>query len=217
MNIPSALLRVRTIMQWIAVAAVLGYCANKQYENYRRDTALKMAVAELKAKIIAELRGVVTLHSADALWSKELVGSSSIRMSPVMSAEVQQVWQRGKPILFVGVLQDVEKISDKSYAVVTRQSGLLGEYSFFSTEFQITVECSPDVTAPILKMARSSSRLPIFPDVAVVTVISNISSHQMPGKDGEQVTEFKAKGSCLALIALPDDLPRGWQTESSAK
>jgi hypothetical protein len=133
-----------------------------------------------------------------------------------MSAELQQVWLVEKPILFVGTLKDIVKNKNETFEVFVEYDSLDSEYGFMSNEISLNATCSSQQTAPLLQLAKVSSRLGMFADVAIIGRVSEVSSRQARDSEGGEVSQLIGVADCRAAFVLSAGLSRDWITRLGA-
>jgi hypothetical protein len=213
----SIILRLKVALLLLGVAAVLAYCGNSQYQDYISKKERKARNDIETQAMIESLRRIATTHNAKVAWAKELAGKESVRISPIMSAELQHVWLTGTPILFVGTLRDISQNADGSYQVQLQYDMVSEEYLFLSTEILLNARCAAEQTAPLLKMAKDPSRLGVLADAAVVGTVSSISSNQVRDSEGEEITQLSGIATCLETMPLTHILPSKWAVQIQGK
>lgn len=192
-------MNLSSIVRWIScvvtLVALTGYFYHRHLES-----ELRMEIEEAASRAqIGELRQLVKVHGAIHDWLERLMGGEAVRLAPVMSTELQQVWLAGRPILFLGTLRDIAANPDGSFKVLLRHdpfaaSGLLG-----AAEFLISTVCSPEQSKSLLSIASNKSRLGLFAELAAVLKVNAISSKGMRTAEGGEMTQFTGEAECLEV------------------
>jgi hypothetical protein len=207
----------KTVALLLAVAAILAYCGNSQYQNHTREKEREAQGKRDTQAMVESLHKLAAIHNAKVGWAKELVGEKTVRISPIMSAELQQVWLTATPILFVGTLKDISKNADGSYQVSLEYDSVSEKYLFISSEIYFSARCSAELALPLLKMGRDTSRLGMFADAAVVGVVSGVDSKQVRDNEGNEISQLTGTASCLGTLPLHRILPSNWFSSPSGK
>jgi hypothetical protein len=189
-------MRTATVFTSLLVAAGVSYCGYMQYEDHVRQAAERERSQIEGAEVIRSLEAMADRHGAHISWASALAGSKGHRTSPVMSAELQQLWLASKPILFVGALRDIARQDDGNYEVLLEYPEFGFKQSFSDTGIHLRVVCTPEQTAPLLALAKSRRRPSVFADVALVAKVSSVSSQL--GRSGESEPELR-----LTVIVRP--------------
>lgn len=207
----------KTVAQWLVVAGALAYFGNSQYRDYLSKRELDAANEREIRAMVESLHRLATTHGATVGWAQKISGKDAVRLSPIMSAELQQVWLTGAPVLFVGALKDISRNEDGSYLVHLQYTADSSEFVFLSTEIHLKAKCAAEQTLPLLKMARDTSRMAIFADSAIVGTISEVSSKQVRDSEGADITQLTGTATCLGTQVLAHWLPSNWASQSPEK
>lgn len=203
------------MLAWLTGIVLVSYFAYSTYKNQslraERETASERVRADQINSLTSSLRAMIKRHEANDKWVKTLMGSETFRMSPVLTAELQEQWIGTNPILFIGTLGDVSKSADGNYRVQVARSVMSGDEFFLSNDISIEVSCAPDRMQPYLKAATDPSRNAGFADTAIIARIAEITSKVDKDVDGKSATTLIGVGECAELLFLPQSLPANWQ------
>jgi hypothetical protein len=209
---------IRTLA-WLTGIVLVSYFAYSTYKNQslraELDTARERVRADQINSLTSSLRAMIKRHEANDKWVKVLMGSETFRMSPVLTAELQEQWIGSNPILFIGTVGDVSKSADGNYRVQVARSIMSGDEFFLSNDISIEVSCAPDRMQPYLKAATDPSRNAGFADTAIIAHIAEITSKVDKDVDGKSATTLIGVGECSELLFLPYSLPINWQSVTS--
>jgi hypothetical protein len=210
------LIRVRSIALLLAVAFALSYCGYAIYMN-RVAEASENERTRLERDVAAQsLRAFALKHRADAEWPGKLAGKDGRRLSPVMSAELQDLWMTGAPMLLVGNVRDIARDSDGSFRVLVEYSEFGLRHSF-STKIGMNLKCSPEITGPLLDASKRKIYTSIFPDTAVVAKVDSVTAERVPATDGDSQVRLLGQGDCVAAMSVSRSLPRDWMKPSGTQ
>ena len=206
---------IRTIA-WLAVSALILYFAYSIYigQSFRAKheaESERVRTDQINA-LATSLREMIKRHEANDKWVKALVGSERFRMSPVLTAELQEQWIGSNPILFIGAVGDISKSADGNYRLQVARSIMSGDEFFLSNDISIEVSCAPDRMQPYLKAATDPSRIAGLVDTATIARIDEITFKVEKDVDGKPATTLIGVGECIELLFLPHSLPANWQS-----
>jgi hypothetical protein len=101
------------------VAAGIYYTASENSKRRRAEEAERTRVHNEMAKTLSLL--VQETNAVDD-WDKMLGRGQSYRLEPVLSIELERLWMAGRPILFIGSIDDIKSHDASSYDVQFGQS-----------------------------------------------------------------------------------------------
>ena len=108
---------------WIAIILGLGaFVVNSHLtEKSKREAqkAEKLRAEEARKAAVAQ---VTSRHNAVANWEKQLSKGERYRLSPILTIELEQLWQRDRPVLFIGSMKDVSSAGADAYHVLVEKS-----------------------------------------------------------------------------------------------
>jgi len=97
---------------WIAIVLVFGgFIINNHYKQASRHAVEDAETDRIQREVKAAISQVVTRHNAISDWEKTLSNGNSYRMSPILTIELEKLWQSDHPILFIGSIKDISTIS----------------------------------------------------------------------------------------------------------
>jgi len=202
--------RIGTILSWVLTTAAVSYFAYLQYLSYSRGKVREQLREQAIAESVSNLRAMIQRHHANSDWPRKLVGKSTLRSSPVLSAELQEYWIAEKPILFIGILKDIARNPDETYQIKIARQPVSSDATLLGSELLVDIKCDSDKTIPLLKLMKRPSRLSIFEDVAIVATINRVSSSIGRDTDGQPNTILIGLGECNDVLSLPYTLPTDW-------
>jgi len=205
--------RVKLTLRWLAVGAVLACFAHSQYQSHVKAKQRQEQMQAETDALVARLRQLALQHGAETDWASKLEGKSRVRLSPVMSAELQDVWVRDVPILFVGTLKDIARNEDGSYQVLVQHDSLSSGGHLLSTELFLSARCPAELAIPLLSMAKEA-QYTVFANVAIIGKVLSVNSEQVRGSEGDNEVQFTGLSTCSATSQIDRHLPREWNKVS---
>jgi len=181
------------------VMAYLGYTSwEKSQEEEGRQVAAEAQAAALKADVLRRATSVNALID----WPTRLASGQPSRLSPVLTAEIQNLWLAGQPILFVGKVDDVARSDTGNYTVKATYEGLAQSHLFISTDFRVTLECPEQLATAIIQALRKPDSFSIEPDVALVARIDQVTQTTDKDLDGNSMSILTGVGKCVDAVPL---------------
>lgn len=201
-RVPSNITNVAVLLAVVAGAA---YCVHSNHqEDLRLKAAQRLARESAEAVVIAEIKEKISSEDALIDWQKTLAGKEGIRLSPIVSVELQQLWLGGRPILFIGNLKDIALTQDKNYKVLLQYNSR--KHRFLGTDIYLEATCSPEQTSALLQLAKDRPLAAGFnADTAIVAKVQEVVR-----KPGDENDEFWGRGNCLRTLVLGSSLPYDW-------
>ena len=115
---------MRAIALWIGLALVVGTCSYNAYQSSQSRKERQEQAAIAKAEREAEFGRWIAEFGADDKWLRSLSKGESFRLEPVLTIELEERWLKGKPIVFLGTLEDIETEDERNYRVTILRTGL---------------------------------------------------------------------------------------------
>lgn len=189
-----------TKLIWIVVAVAIGvFFVNKLLD----DRAKRDAQRAETHRVEQETKTVVSKMAADSNavtdWDKRLGKDGNYRMSPVLTIELEQLWQGDRPILFIGSIKDISSGVGGDYLVLMER-GLFTSDPMFATELRLSLHAPKALIDPFL-----AKHPKLFADsgfnngVAVVAKVQAINTSDERGEDGERVEVKTGLGELLEI------------------
>lgn len=193
----------------IALALVSGL-AYWGYSNWMEsvETAERTKAKDAQAILLkTRVSDVAAKFNAVVDWPNTLSHGEHLRLSPVLTVELQDLWQTGKPILFFGTVLDIERISPATTRLSVEHA-IDQPNLFLGTILRLRLECDATATSPILDMARDPNRLNLQSDIAVVALVSAVVASSERDSQGERTPVLTGVGTCVDLVPIPEHV--GW-------
>lgn len=176
----------------LAVAGVY-YWTHLQAEREQQQETRRQAKQQRQARILA----MATADGADTTWEAALAGNKAVRVSPLLTAEVQAMWLAGRPILFQGSVGDVIA-EDGTFRLVVSYSILKGQRPLLLTDLSLSLTCAASEVSPLLAAANTHSNGILGLDVAVTARISRVEA--AGERDGRSV--LMGSGECIHVMLV---------------
>lgn len=189
-----------TKLIWILVAVAIGvFFVNKLLD----DRAKRDAQRAETHRVEQETKTVVSKMAADSNavtdWDKRLGKDENYRMSPVLTIELEQLWQGDRPILFIGSIKDISSGVGGDYLVLMER-GLFTSDPMFSTELRLSLRAPKALIDPFLaKYPKLFADSGFNNGVAVVAKVQAINTSDERGEDGERVEVKTGLGELLEI------------------
>ena len=180
----------------------LGYSL---YINHQKQGAEAAREAALEQRMTNAVAAMASRANANTDWAARLAGHGIVRLSPIMSAELQKVWTPDRPILFVGSIRDIAKNEDGSFQLKISYDpwGRIGGYIFPATDLRVNLRCPESVAAPLLSHLKSRRRADIRSDAAAIAIIESIVMSEQDA-DGSETVVLTGIGNCSNALLLED-------------
>lgn len=190
----------------VLLALALSYCGYTTWQDIQErkgKSESRTAIAEAKESALnAEISRRAALHNAFVDWPTRLAGDESIRISKVLTAEVQELWMAGQPILFVGQLDDISHAAAGFYLVNATYDGLGTKPMFLAADLRVSVECTEQLAASIVASHRNTDQFSITPDIALVVQIYRVTQLTNEDSDGISSSVITGFGTCLDIVSM---------------
>lgn len=159
--------------------------AYEQQQKERRESALQLA--ERMA------------HRTNAVMGwKEKLGSTEIgSLNRVYTIDIERLWKQERPILFVGVLEDVANYSERSYHLFVR------DYDVFFPELRLHVTCDKKTVDPVLQEVRKDKKSIKAGGIVVAARVTKVT-HEMEIDKEHTRHIFVGHGECIELVHIGD-------------
>ena len=183
--------------------AYLGFSSWNDAREADRQAALSQArAARLKDRVLTAARS----HGAIIDWPARLVGPTGGRLSLVMTAELQDLWTTGKPVLFLGLTSNITRLDADLVEVILDYAQYVQGSTFLATELRMKLACSSSMAAPLLHLAKRPDRMGAYSDVAVIAKVDFIESSSRRETDGSVMGILTGVGTCIQLVPINEQI-----------
>lgn len=157
----------------------------------------KSEAKEIAAR--AAIEKFVRKSSADVSWMTSIAQKHASFFQPIYTVDLENLWLDGRPIAFVGRLQDVATNSESNYLLIVTASDVQ------LPELRLEILCPKTSVAPILAQI-SADKTSIQPGgIVIAATITKVKSETEPGKEGAK-TVFIGQGRCTEIALLGDSM-----------
>ena len=188
----------------VVVLAALGYWGYSAWQTSIDRRAQESAAEKHAAQIKASVSALAGKHNAVQDWASNLAQGERTRMSPVLTAELQDLWLASRPILFIGTVSDIER-TGKDTVLLSMEYGFLDQgHTFISTTLRLKLQCSINIAQPLFVMAREPSRMALHSDTAVIAAVSSIEATNERDAEGNNTGVLTGIGECLDVVPVQE-------------
>ena len=167
--------------------------SEKQRDEHQRAAARTQAMISELAK----------RTNADATWEDALKGSQKVRIDPVLTIELERLWLADRPVLFIGLISDVNQVDSTRYNVRIERAFYRRLRNIFTTEFHLRLTCSKEKIDSLLSDPRLKFPENLRYGIPFVAKITEIRTEQ----DGSSKDVRVGVGECVEIgpVVLSDD------------
>jgi len=191
----------------IALAAVtlaLALWAHSAWQASVKYDAERLVTEQRVERIKSEIATAADTSSALKNWPDTLAGGERFRMSPVLSAEVQDLWVANRPILFIGRILDISRIDDNLTQLEVEYGSLDQPHMFMATELRISIRCPKEMTAPLLMLAAKDKNPGLTSNVSVIASIASVTAATATDTEGKAIAILTGHGNCKHVIPITE-------------
>jgi hypothetical protein len=167
----------------------------ERVETKRNAQSTKAAVAQM----VSRTHAIVN-------WERELipVGIGVIQKRRTLTVDLERIWLKNRPILFLGIIKDISTHDKTRYLLTIDRKILLDRY-YFSDELRISIVSEKEIIDSFLEKHPNLSG-GYFPKktVAVVALINSIRTMIVPGDGGGRDEVKIGDGELVDIIHLGD-------------
>jgi type II secretory pathway pseudopilin PulG len=187
-----------------AVAALfVFYLAFSIYQSNVASTRTKADRERATGEVSAAIRQVALKDGAGTGWPDKLSGGKADVDSPLLTAELQQVWITGRPILFIGKLNDIARNADGSYQLFVEYTSNENRPWFLKTKLQVRLDC-PEATGKSLMDSVAGHRDYFGTDVAVTATVRTVEASSTTDAESAAISVLTGRGECVTVMLLPE-------------
>lgn len=179
-----------------------GYWGYTWWQDHLAET--KTAIAS-EARQQAQNQAIADMaRSANAItdWPATLANNKTVRISPIMTAELQKLWLGDRPVLFIGSVHDVAINKDGTYQVTVEYNLIGAQFIFVENEMRVSLNCPESFGKQLIKTAKAAKSPRITADTAVVALIERIEKSTEKGDEGGTRTVYSGIGKCVDAMQL---------------
>lgn len=158
--------------------------------------------------IKSEIKSIALKHNASSDWGTRLANGARIRSSPILTAELQDLWSKSNPILFIGTVSDVARDESGETRINIDYGDLDQAQMFLETQLRVSLLCKSSIAEPFLAAAKSATSASLHSNIAVIAEIYNIIPTTERTPEGEPTGVLTGTGRCIDAIHI--DTPIYW-------
>lgn len=189
-----------TKLIWIVVAVAIGvFFVNKLLDDRVKRDAQRAETHRVEQEIRTVVSQMAADNNAVTEWDTRLSKDKDYRLSPILTIELEQLWQSDRPILFIGSIKDILSRVDGDYQVLVERD-LFTSDPMFATELRLSLHAPKShIDLFIAKHPKLFADSGFTSGVAVVAKIQAIDTSEERGEDGERVEVKTGLGELLEI------------------
>lgn len=179
-----------------------GYFANNQYDKYKDAHTRSEQRAATHDAVKTAVTRMVERFNAVTGWEAELASDAVLRVTPILSLELERSWTGSRPILFLGDIADIASIDDQNYTVSLRQ-GLMTSDHEFSTSLRLQLRAEKALVERFMTTHLNEWQNDLLMNgVAVIAQVQTITASEHYTEAGEQTHVRTGHGALLEMVYL---------------
>jgi hypothetical protein len=196
--VPMLILRF-FLMIALSVMLALGGCTASDSSKEQKIAVAKKIAEDRQAAAKLIVNNLARKSDAIVDWKEQLGSTDFAVLNRIYTVDVERVWTAKKPILFIGVLDDVASEDQKNYQLFIR------DYGFFFPETRLHLICPKEAVDPLLAAVKKDKESIYAGGIAVTARIVKVE-HQMSFDDKGTKHIFVGHGQCVDLVHIGDAL-----------
>lgn len=195
--------RMHMKLIWIAAVVAFGvFLVNNHFEEKAKSQTQWAETQRIQQETKSAVAHMTKRYHAVADWDKHLSKGDDYRHSPILTIELEHLWQGGRPVLFIGPIKDVSTTDSDNYELVVERGSFDSDY-MFSTELRLSLRASKALLDSFLEKHPKLLAGNVSDNgVAVVGKISSISTTDERNENGERVEIKTGKGELLEILYI---------------
>jgi hypothetical protein len=174
----------------IVVGLLYMWVANELNQRARTNEA-----ENIRLQVVSSVAAAVRDTQAVDDWPKRLKRGKSYRSGPILTAELEQLWLSGRPILFRGGVRDLEGAGPDDYRLI------LGASTFedtFATELRLSLRCGRTaIDRLMVQQPRLLEDAGYTDNLVVVAQVERVRTERGASEDRERRI---GDGTCLRIF-----------------
>ncbi len=182
-----------------------GYFFNSYTENKAKREAKRAEAEKIEQATKTAVLKMASRTNAVSDWEANLSKGEKFRFEPILTVELERLWLKQRPILFVGAIKDIATYDQSRYVVLVERSIFSSFDYMFGTELQLSLLSDKDTVDSFLKEYPDLFKDYGFKNgVAVVARINSIRTTYVPGEEGEREEVKIGDGELLDILYTGD-------------
>ena len=191
---------------WGIIAALLASWVLLNSHENRNTEKQRIAAEDVKEKLIrSKIESLANNTGANRDWVGALENGGEVRLTPILTLELEKAWIEGGPILFSAVISDISTFSENKYKIDFEQSFLESIRLSVFTELKLSLIAEKSyidnfmVSNPSVRDATGLGN-----SIAVAARIDSIESSFYLDQDNDKIEVKSGVGELLGLEFLGD-------------
>ena len=186
---------------WIVIVLAIGfYLLNVYLQKRAREEAERKKTQRIEQSIRSNVDQMVLRYNAVNDWVEKLCKGEKFRTDKILTIELERLWLRQNPILFIGSIQDVSTIDGQSYQLRIERTLFSNLEQILFTELGLELKCSKNMLDSFLAQhPQLFSNFGFKNGVAVVAKIDHIKTDFFKGKQADKEEIKVGVGDCIDI------------------
>ena len=196
---------MRSKLIWIAIVIAVGaFLFNSHLEQKAKREAQEAETSRVQQEVKAAVSQISDRHNAITGWEEQLSKGEQDRFSPILTIELEKLWQGERPVLFIGSIKDISSRGTDEYYVLLERS-LYNMNYIFATELRLLLTAPKALIDSFLqKHPKLLSSEGVNNGAAVIAQIFSISTSDEHDADGERIEVKTGRGRLLEIVYTGD-------------
>lgn len=179
-----------------------GYFANNQYDKHKDANTRAEQRAATHDAVKTAVTSMVEKFNANTAWEAALASDAALRMTPILSLELERAWTSSRPILFLGDIDDIASIDDQNYIVSLRQRLMTSDHQF-TTSLRLRLKAEKALVERFMTahLHKWQNNL-LMNGVAVIAQVQTITASEDYTETAEQTHLRTGHGTLLEMVYL---------------
>lgn len=169
-----------------------------KYENEYNNQQIRTKQTEDTIK--TEVINLGKRHNAIVDWRRQLIPKEQLRLSPILTIELEKLWQTERPILFIGTIKDIVSINQNTYRILLENTSLDFDISL-STKLRLSLASEKSIIDSFLESHPNFLFDGVFNNnVAVIGKVREISAINECAKEDSSSNIRIGEGTLVEII-----------------
>jgi hypothetical protein len=193
----------KLVLFWIMFVIVIGaLMVNNHFKQKAERAAQKAETSRVQRVVKTAISQISERQNAITDWEEQLSKGERFRLSPILTIELEKLWQGERPILFIGSIKDISSANADQYNVLVEKSLYNNDY-MFATELRLSLTAPKALIDSFLQSHPKLQAGDGFNNsVAVIAKIDSVNTPDERKVDGERVEAKTGQGRLFELIEL---------------
>jgi hypothetical protein len=189
---------MKKIIWIILILAVGGFFVNLYMDRKAKREAKEEEAERTKQTIKLAVTKMVVQTNAIDDWEKSLTKGEQLRTDSILTVELEKVWLKNRPVLFVGSIKDISTKDQLNYSVLIERNLFVNSKYIIFNELQLSLLSNKElIDSFLIKYPNVVKGYGLDNGIAVVAHINSIrtvsvsdgenTSHEIRVGDGELI------------------------------